>query len=59
MGLKEKVDLTFMKKNYGVGTKSRLGFCRKKMWFGYRDMMKNDRVETKSRFDFHKEELWG
>ena len=47
--MKRKVDLTFMKKNYHVRTKSRLGFCKKKMWFGYRDMMKNYGVETKSR----------
>ena len=48
-----------MKKNYGVRMKSRLGFCRKKMWFGYRDIMKNYGVETKSRIDFHDEKSWG
>ena len=48
-----------MKKNYGVGAKSRLGFCGKKMWFVYRNMMKNYGVEMKNRFDFHEEKLWG
>ena len=40
-----------MKKNYGVRRKSRLGIYRKKVGFGYRDIMKNYGVETKSRLD--------
>jgi len=59
MGLKRKVELTFMTKNHGVRTKSRLGICRKKVGFGYRDTMKNHWVQTKSSFDFHVEKLWG
>ena len=58
-GLKRKVDLTFIKKNYGVRMKSRLGICRKKVGFGYRDTIKNHGVQTKSSFDFHEEKLWG
>ena len=48
-----------MKKNYEVGMKSRLGICRKKVGFGYRDIMKNLRVQMKSSFDFYEEKLWG
>ena len=59
MGFKQKVDLTFKKKNYGVQTKSRLGICIKNVGFGYRGIMKNHWVQTKSIFDFHEEKLWG
>ena len=46
-------------KNPGDQTKSRLGFCRKKFGFDYRNIVKNHGVETKSRFDFHEKKLQG
>ena len=59
MGLKQKVDLTFMKKNYEVRMKSRLGICRKKVGFGYRDTMKKNGVGTKSRLGFCRKKKCG
>ena len=59
MRLKRKVDLTFTKKINGVRMKSRLGICKKKVGFSYRDTKTNHEIQMKISFDFHEEKLWG
>ena len=59
MGLKRKSRFDFREEKLWVRMKSRLGICKKKVGFGYRDTVKNHGVQTKSSLDFHGEKLWG
>ena len=57
-GVETKSRFDFHEEKLWVRTKSRLGICRKKVGFGYRDTMKNHGAQTKSSFDFYEEKLW-